>query len=123
MANVPEGLPTTVTTILTVIARRLGARQVYIKKLDCLETLGSATCIASDKTGTITQNKMTVENMWFNQVGYRAEMVNAKREDFLKNKNFKKLYKVAALCNRSFIERSDESKKSKEQKEAESKKA
>lgn len=65
-ANVPEGLPTTVTTILTVIARRLGARFVYIKKLECLETLGSATCIASDKTGTLTMNKMTVTNLWFN---------------------------------------------------------
>ena len=55
---------------------------------------------------------MTVENLWFNQVGYRAEMVSGKKEDFLRNKNFKKLYKVAALCNRSFIERDDESKKS-----------
>lgn len=119
VANVPEGLPTTVTTILTVIARRLGARSVYIKKLECLETLGSATVIASDKTGTITQNKMTVENLWFNQVGYKAEMVNAKKDDFWKNKNFKKLYKVAALCNRSFIERDDEQKKSQAQKDQE----
>jgi len=55
---------------------------------------------------------MTVENVWFNLVGYRADMVSAKREDFIKNKNFKKLYKVAALCNRSFIERNEESKKS-----------
>ena len=54
VANVPEGLPTTVTTILTVIARRLGAKQVFIKKLEIIETLGSTTVIASDKTGTIT---------------------------------------------------------------------
>jgi sodium/potassium-transporting ATPase subunit alpha len=54
VANVPEGLPTTLTSILTVIARRLGERSVYIKKLECLETLGSTTVIASDKTGTIT---------------------------------------------------------------------
>lgn len=47
-------------------------------------------------------------------MGYKADMVFAKRDDFLKNRNFKKLYKVAALCNRSFIERGEGEKKSKE---------
>jgi hypothetical protein len=56
---------------------------------------------------------MTVENLWFNGVGYKADMILGKRDDFLRNKNFRKYYKVASLCNRSFIEREDESKKSK----------
>lgn len=60
IAFVPEGLPLTITSCLTIIAKRLGARNVFIKKLDCLETLGSATVVASDKTGTLTENKMTV---------------------------------------------------------------
>jgi hypothetical protein len=55
---------------------------------------------------------MTVVNLWFNQTGYKADMIFAKRDDFMKNKNFNKLFRVAALCNRSFIERTDESKKS-----------
>lgn len=55
---------------------------------------------------------MTVENLWFNKVGYKAELVITKKESFLQNKNFKKFYKVAALCNRSYIERSEEEKKS-----------
>jgi len=61
-ANVPQGLPATVTSTLAIIAQRLGENNVYVKKLDSLETLGSATVIASDKTGTLTMNKMTVKN-------------------------------------------------------------
>ena len=49
-------------------------------------------------------------------------MINAKRLEFLKNKNFKKLFKVAALCNRSYIQREEESKKTKIQLETENKK-
>lgn len=67
--------------------------------------------IASDKTGTLTQNVMTVENLWFNLTPYAADVVLGKREGFLKYKSFKKLFKVASLCNRSFIERDEKLKK------------
>lgn len=60
----PEGLPATVTSCLTVCAQRLASRNVFIKKLDSVETLGSCTVVASDKTGTLTQNKMTVSHLW-----------------------------------------------------------
>lgn len=49
-------------TCLTISAKRMGKRNVYIKTINLIETLGSASVIASDKTGTITQNKMTVVN-------------------------------------------------------------
>uniref|UniRef100_A0A914CGH3 Uncharacterized protein n=1 Tax=Acrobeloides nanus TaxID=290746 RepID=A0A914CGH3_9BILA len=62
---VPEGLPATVTSILTVVARRLSAKNVYLKRLDIVEALGSANIIASDKTGTLTKNIMTVTNLWY----------------------------------------------------------
>jgi sodium/potassium-transporting ATPase subunit alpha len=64
VANVPEGLPATVTAVLTIAARRLAIKHVWVKKLESLETLGSTTLIASDKTGTLTQNRMTVRKIW-----------------------------------------------------------
>lgn len=66
VANVPEGLPATVTSCLALTAMRLKEKQVLIKRTDIIENLGCATIIASDKTGTLTQNKMTVENIWCN---------------------------------------------------------
>uniref|UniRef100_A0A914D1H2 Cation-transporting P-type ATPase C-terminal domain-containing protein n=1 Tax=Acrobeloides nanus TaxID=290746 RepID=A0A914D1H2_9BILA len=63
---VPEGLPATVTSILTVIARRLEKKNVYLKRLDIVEALGSASIIATDKTGTLTKNVMTVTDVWYN---------------------------------------------------------
>ncbi|MEW5296912.1 MAG: hypothetical protein WDW36_000158 [Sanguina aurantia] len=66
VANVPEGLPATVTTCLTLTAQRLKEKHVLIKRTDIVENLGCASVIASDKTGTLTQNKMSVEHMWVN---------------------------------------------------------
>uniref|UniRef100_A0A915DYZ5 Cation-transporting P-type ATPase N-terminal domain-containing protein n=1 Tax=Ditylenchus dipsaci TaxID=166011 RepID=A0A915DYZ5_9BILA len=62
---VPCGLPATVTSILTVIARRLANKKVYLKRLDICEALGQVGIIASDKTGTLTKNQMTVTDVWF----------------------------------------------------------
>jgi len=64
VANIPQGLPTVVTTSMTVIASRMIDQKVYVKQLANIETLGCATVIASDKTGTLTQNKMTVTRVW-----------------------------------------------------------
>ncbi|WIA28646.1 hypothetical protein OEZ86_011182 [Tetradesmus obliquus] len=66
VANVPEGLPATVTSLLSLTALRLRDRNVLIKRTDIIENLGVATIIASDKTGTLTQNKMSVENIYCN---------------------------------------------------------
>jgi sodium/potassium-transporting ATPase subunit alpha len=57
-----------VTSLLSLTALRLRDRQVLIKRTDIIENLGVATIIASDKTGTLTQNRMTVENVWCNLV-------------------------------------------------------
>ncbi|KAI6242092.1 Cation-ATPase-N domain-containing protein [Aphelenchoides fujianensis] len=65
LAMIPEGLPATVTSILTLVARRLASKNVYIKRLDIVEALGSANIIASDKTGTLTKNDMTVTDVWY----------------------------------------------------------
>lgn len=65
VANVPEGLLATITITLSVAAKRLSTKKVLVKNLESVETLGSTSCICSDKTGTLTQNKMTVENLWY----------------------------------------------------------
>ncbi len=65
VANVPEGLLATVTAALTITAKRLSKKKILVKNLEAVETLGSTSCICSDKTGTLTQNKMTVENLWY----------------------------------------------------------
>ncbi len=65
-SNIPQGLPATVTFMLTFAANRLVKKQVLVKDIEGLDTLGAITLIASDKTGTMTQNKMTVCNMFMN---------------------------------------------------------
>lgn len=65
IGNVPQGLPTTVTACLFIVAESMGKQNVFVKKLDVIETLGSCTLICTDKTGTLTLNVMSVANMWF----------------------------------------------------------
>ncbi len=60
---VPEGLPAVATTALAVAVRRLAARHVVVRRLDAVETLGSTTVIVTDKTGTLTENRMTVRRV------------------------------------------------------------
>lgn len=72
VANVPEGLLGCITISLAITAKRLAEKQVLVKNLESVETLGSTSCICSDKTGTLTQNKMTVENVWYDDLKRKA---------------------------------------------------
>jgi sodium/potassium-transporting ATPase subunit alpha len=70
VAFLPQGLPMTITILLTVAAKRMAAQNVLVKSLQAVETLGSLTVIATDKTGTLTQNKMKVAGGWVENVRY-----------------------------------------------------
>eukprot|EP01041_Mallomonas_annulata_P008015 gene8015-16413_t len=84
IANMPCGLPSTVTACLFIVAERMGKQHVFVKKLDVIETLGSCSLICTDKTGTLTENRMTVSNIWCYGASMQKESFRQKCRDVSK---------------------------------------
>ena len=73
VSAIPEGLPVAMTVALSIATTRMARRNVIVRKLTAVEGLGSCTCIASDKTGTLTVNRQTVRQVWLPEGGsYRV---------------------------------------------------
>lgn len=102
VAFVPQGLPLTVSTLLTIAAKRMAKRNVLVKNLHAVETLGSITCLATDKTGTLTQNKMTVVGVWLNEQCFSPmEVVGGDHILEANTPNLPALVEACALCTRA----------------------
>lgn len=97
LANIPVGLVYFITIFLVIVTRKLLEMNCHVKSLNSVETLGSTTVFCMDKTGTLTQNRLTVSRMWCNNLNMNEE------KDFSSNEGFNRIAQVAALCNNIVI--------------------
>lgn len=101
VAAIPEGLPAIVTIVLSIGVQRMISKNAIVRNLPAVETLGTASVICSDKTGTLTQNKMTVTKLYTYGEFQNIEDVNLSRKDV------NLAFKIGLLCNDSTVEMLD----------------
>jgi Ca2+-transporting ATPase len=114
VAAIPEGMPAVVTIVLAMGMQRMANRNSIMKKLHAVETLGSTSVICSDKTGTLTQNQMTIVKMYtqgqeieVSGDGYKPEgiiSIGGKEVNLSEQPTVARLIEILALCNDARLE-------------------
>ena len=97
VANVPEGMLTTVTLCLSIAARRMAGKKALIRNLQSVETLGCTTVICTDKTGTLTANRMSLQRLFLN------ECIHSEADTAFEKEELEEFLRVAVLCNNARI--------------------
>ncbi|MEA5535570.1 cation-translocating P-type ATPase [Crocosphaera sp. XPORK-15E] len=114
VAVVPEGLPAVVTVTLAIGTQRMVRRHALIRKLPAVETLGSVTTICSDKTGTLTQNKMVVQKVQTGSYAYevtgegyapQGDLIAQDSDEYEINGEIKQLLTACVLCNDALLQK------------------
>ncbi len=103
ISNIPEGLLPTINLTLAIGAKKMAKENALVKKLSSIETLSGVTVLCTDKTGTLTQNKLTVKKIW----SFDLDLDILQDEKIILNDNQKllanKIFTVGTICNETFL--------------------